>query len=153
MSFVQRQRNHRMGKEREWRIRHNRGVYQFREVSRSILMVLSIRSKVKEAWVLQSDRDEEGGVQSLEAIPIPRAKSAEVVEALRFRMAAVVANFYAGMNWVLEGDAQSIVRMLQGEYQVKGSLEVVISDLLQLIVYTLVSLILFLVHVIGWPML
>lgn len=153
MSFVQRQRNHRMGKEREWRIRHNRGVHQFREVSRSILMVLSIRSKVKEAWVLQSDRDEEGGVQSLEAIPIPRAKSAEVVEALRFRMAAVVANFYAGMNWVLEGDAQSIVRMLQGEYQVKGSLEVVISDLLQLIVYTLVSLILFLVHVIGWPML
>lgn len=50
-----------------------------------------------------------------------------------FRMAAAAMQRDEGRDYVMEGDAQKIVRMLQGSFGTSANLEVIIQDFLSFI--------------------
>lgn len=73
-------------------------------------------------------RDSLGNTVEAKAIPIPISFSAELVEALGVRFALYLAVNNADKAYIVEGDAQSVIQMLQGTSNVKANLEVVIRD-------------------------
>lgn len=75
-------------------------------------------------------RNDLGQVLKVEAIPIPTAKSAAMVEALGFCDAVKLAR--DGFGDVVEGDAQEVVQMLYGLKSACSSLSVVITDTINL---------------------
>lgn len=77
-------------------------------------------------------RDNLGQIVSMEAIPILNAASAELVEALGFKLALNMMINNLDEDYVFEGDAQNIVNMLQGSKNAKAWLEVIIKDSLNL---------------------
>lgn len=54
--------------------------------------------------------------------------SAEMVEALGFRMAVCTAKECAELGYIVEGDAQGVINMLQEKTVPKANLEVIIRD-------------------------
>lgn len=56
--------------------------------------------------------------------------TAEMVEAEGFRVALDCPICSSGSSYMVEGDAQTVIRMLQGRAQVKASLDVIIADTL-----------------------
>lgn len=77
-------------------------------------------------------RDEMGQIVKLAAIPLSNVWVAEMVEALGFRSALEVVHDRVGDNFVMEGDAQGIIQMLQGVTCPSSSMGVVIADVLNL---------------------
>ncbi|KAG5530541.1 hypothetical protein RHGRI_025480 [Rhododendron griersonianum] len=78
-------------------------------------------------------RDDKGEVLQMYSIPIHWAHSAEMVEALEFKLAVEEMQRCEGSAFVLEGDAQRVIRMLQQKNQCSANLEVIISDVLVLL--------------------
>lgn len=76
-------------------------------------------------FVMQNNQ---GNAMRMHSIPIVRAQSAEMVEAMGFRMAAEVLRSCEGSSFILEGDAQRIVRMLQGSLSYRANLELIIHN-------------------------
>ncbi|KAH7851087.1 hypothetical protein Vadar_007104 [Vaccinium darrowii] len=77
-------------------------------------------------------RDYLGQVIWAAAIPILNARSAEVVKALGFRWAVTMAKEKGGEHFLLEGDAQCVIQMLQGVKIPNSSLAVIIRDTMRL---------------------
>lgn len=78
-------------------------------------------------------RDDKGEVLQMYSIPIHWAHSAEMVEALGFKLAVEEMQRCEGSAFVLEGDAKRVIRMLQQKNQCSANLEVIISDVLVLL--------------------
>lgn len=78
-------------------------------------------------------RDNLGQIVSMEAIPILNAASAELVEALGFKLALNMVINNLDKDYVFEGDAQDVVNMLRGSKNAKACLEVIIKDSLNLV--------------------
>lgn len=73
-------------------------------------------------------RDALGNLQRAEAFPIGNATAADTVEALGFRFAVLMAKNYGRMEYILEGYAQSIVKILRGRISAKARLGVITRD-------------------------
>lgn len=69
-----------------------------------------------------------GTVLEAQAIPIPFSSSAESVEAMAVRFALILAVNDMDKAYMVEGDAQTVIQMLQRTSNVKANLEVVIKD-------------------------
>lgn len=78
-------------------------------------------------------RDNLGNILEMQAIPIPISPSAESVEALVVRFALILAANRMEKDYIVEGDAQTVIRMLKETSNVKASLEVVIKDAVNLV--------------------
>lgn len=73
-------------------------------------------------------RDHHGNVIGAAALPIACSLSAEMVEVegIRFALGSLLCSW--DNNYVVEGDAQSVIKMLQGFSPVKACLDVIIKD-------------------------
>ncbi|KAI8555159.1 hypothetical protein RHMOL_Rhmol05G0153000 [Rhododendron molle] len=69
----------------------------------------------------------------MRVVPVERTCSAEIVETLGFREAVEIGSLRLDGNYILEGDAQSVIKILQGRTQVKANLEVIICDTLSIV--------------------
>lgn len=99
-----------------------------------------IKINVDEAFVKETAkgsmgfviRDERGNIMEMKAIPFPVAHSAEMMEAMGFRNALASIQSMGSCNVIVEGDAQKIIRMLEGVSSISATLNVVILDTLAL---------------------
>ncbi|KAH7846943.1 hypothetical protein Vadar_019991 [Vaccinium darrowii] len=82
-------------------------------------------------------RDYRGDILEAQAIPILQSSSAESVEALGVRFALFAAVKDMSKDYIVEGDVQTVLKMLQGTLNVKASVEVVIKDSINLAKYEL----------------
>lgn len=99
--------------------------------------------------------DFEGKILGATAVPMHERMSAEMVEAEGFRIAMDCSICSHGSSYVVEGDAQSVVNMLQGKSQIKASLKVIVRKhfIFLLVIIILFCFSLFLTKVIRWLML
>ncbi|KAI8524376.1 hypothetical protein RHMOL_Rhmol13G0145800 [Rhododendron molle] len=77
--------------------------------------------------------DHGGKILGATAVPIQDRSSAEVVEAEGFRIALDCLMCLAGGSYIVEGDAQTVINMLQGKSKIKPCLEVIVRDTLSFV--------------------
>ncbi|KAI8572681.1 hypothetical protein RHMOL_Rhmol01G0218700 [Rhododendron molle] len=75
-------------------------------------------------------RNASGDILGAMAVPILGRASAEMVEAEGFRIALASPICSSECSYSVEGDAQTVINMLQGKRQITACLEVIISDIL-----------------------
>ncbi|KAI8560526.1 hypothetical protein RHMOL_Rhmol04G0263300 [Rhododendron molle] len=71
-----------------------------------------------------------GKILGATAVPIQDRTSADVVEAEGFRIALDCSICLAGGSYIVEGNAQAVINMLQGKCKIKACLEVIVRDTL-----------------------
>ncbi|KAI8556439.1 hypothetical protein RHMOL_Rhmol05G0253500 [Rhododendron molle] len=78
-------------------------------------------------------RDHGGKILGATAVPIQDRSSAEVAEAEGFRIALDCSICSAGGSYIVEGDAQAVINMLQGKSKIKACLDVIGRDTLSFV--------------------